>query len=77
MPASPSSVLSQGYGAWGSVNLLPTLGFGIGAAAIAIIGIQIPRAAAVLGGGQEGALVLGGGQRAATINTGGAEGVNL
>lgn len=27
--ASPSSVLSMGYGSWGSVNLLPTLGFGL------------------------------------------------
>lgn len=29
--ASPSSVLSMGYGSWGSVNLLPTLGYGTGA----------------------------------------------
>jgi hypothetical protein len=34
--ASPSTVLSQGYGSWGSVYLLPTLGFGIGGAAIGI-----------------------------------------
>ncbi len=27
---SPSSVLTLGYGAWGSVNDLPTLGFGFG-----------------------------------------------
>lgn len=28
--ASPSTVLSLGYGSFGSVNLLPTLGFGAG-----------------------------------------------
>ena len=27
--ASPSTVISEGFGSWGSVNLLPTLGFGI------------------------------------------------
>lgn len=26
--ASPSSVLTLGFGPWGSVNLLPTLGYG-------------------------------------------------
>lgn len=30
--ASPSTVITEGYGSFGSVNLLPTLGFGIGAA---------------------------------------------
>lgn len=25
---TPSSVLSLGYGAWGGINLLPTMGFG-------------------------------------------------
>jgi hypothetical protein len=33
--ASPSSVLTLGYGSWGSVNLLPTLGYGQGAVAAA------------------------------------------
>jgi hypothetical protein len=28
MAASPSSVITLGYGSWGSVNLIPTLGFG-------------------------------------------------
>lgn len=28
--ASPSTVLTRGYGDWSSVNLLPTLGYGIG-----------------------------------------------
>lgn len=28
--ASPSTVLTRGFGSWGSVNLLPTLGYGIG-----------------------------------------------
>lgn len=37
--ASPSTVLSQGFGSWGSVHLLPTLGFGIGAS---IAGIDRP-----------------------------------
>lgn len=36
--ASPSSVLTRGLGSWGSVNLLPTLGYGIGAAAAVIVG---------------------------------------
>lgn len=31
--ASPSTVLTHGFGSWGSVNLLPTLGYGIGAEA--------------------------------------------
>ena len=30
--ASPSTVVSLGFGSWGSVNLLLTLGFGIGVA---------------------------------------------
>jgi hypothetical protein len=29
MAASPSSVLTLGYGSWGSVNLVPTLGYGV------------------------------------------------
>lgn len=29
--ASPSTVLTRGYGSWGTVNELPTLGYGIGA----------------------------------------------
>lgn len=32
--ASPSSVLSLGLGSWGSVNLLPTLGYGVGEAVV-------------------------------------------
>ena len=32
LTASPSTVLSEGYGVWGSIYLLPTLGFGIPAA---------------------------------------------
>ena len=32
MDGSPSSVLTIGLGSWGSVNLLTTLGLGIGAA---------------------------------------------
>ncbi len=32
--ASPSTVLTRGYGSWGGVNLLPTLGYGIGAAIV-------------------------------------------
>lgn len=31
--ASPSSILSLGYGSWGSVNDVITLGYGISAAA--------------------------------------------
>ena len=31
MDGSPSSVLTLGFGSWGSVNLVVTLGFGIGA----------------------------------------------
>lgn len=31
---SPSTIITLGYGAFGDVNLLPTLGFGIGAAII-------------------------------------------
>jgi hypothetical protein len=29
--ASPSTVLTRGYGSWGTVNALPTLGYGISA----------------------------------------------
>lgn len=32
--ASPSTVLTLGYGSFGGVNLLPTLGFGLGVAAV-------------------------------------------
>ena len=34
MNGSPSSVLTMGYGAWGSTGLVLTLGYGIGAAAV-------------------------------------------
>lgn len=36
--ASPSTVISLGYGSWGSVNLVPTLGYGSGAAPVVIDG---------------------------------------
>lgn len=29
MAASPSTVITLGYGTWGGVNLLPTIGYGI------------------------------------------------
>lgn len=31
--ATPSTVLSMGYGVWGSIYLLPTMGFGVPATA--------------------------------------------
>lgn len=34
MNGSPSSVISMGYGNWGSPGLVLTLGYGIGAAAV-------------------------------------------
>lgn len=34
MTGSPSSVISMGYGPWGSTGLVLTLGYGIGAAAV-------------------------------------------
>ena len=34
MNGSPSSVLTMGLGSWASVNLLTTLGYGIGAATV-------------------------------------------
>jgi hypothetical protein len=34
MNGSPSSVITLGYGAWGSTGLVVTLGYGIGAAAV-------------------------------------------
>lgn len=36
--ASPSTVITLGFGSFGSVNLLPTLGYGIGAAVSSVIG---------------------------------------
>lgn len=44
--ASPSSVISLGYGSWGSVNLLPTLGYGVGEAAPAAVGVVTASATA-------------------------------
>lgn len=41
MAASPSSVLTRGLGVWGSVNLLPTLGLGIGTASTAILSVPV------------------------------------
>ena len=35
--ASPSTVITLGYGGFGSVNLLPTLGYGIGAAVVLVL----------------------------------------
>lgn len=40
--ASPSSVLTRGLGDWGSVNLMVTLGYGIGADTGAISSEYIP-----------------------------------
>lgn len=31
MNGSPSAIVSLGFGSWGSVNLIVTLGFGVGA----------------------------------------------
>jgi hypothetical protein len=36
--ASPSTVITMGFGSFGSVNLLPTLGYGIGAASTPMFG---------------------------------------
>jgi hypothetical protein len=40
MAASPSSVLTLGYGSWGSANLVPTLGYGSGEADVVTEGVQ-------------------------------------
>ena len=40
MAASPSSVLTLGYGDWGSVNLVPTLGYGAAEEAVANAGLE-------------------------------------
>lgn len=40
MAASPSSVLTMGLGSWAGVELVPTLGYGIGAAAAVGIALQ-------------------------------------
>lgn len=50
--ASPSTVLTLGYGDWGSVNEVPTLGYGIGvvpAVAVVHTALRVPRRDAVLG----------------------------
>ena len=39
--ASPSTVISRGYGSWGTVNELPTIGYGIGAAPAGIEAAEI------------------------------------
>lgn len=47
--ASPSTVVSLGYGSFGSINLLPTLGFGQGEApeagipSVPAVGVTINR----------------------------------
>ena len=38
MNGTPSSVLTMGYGTWGSTGLVLTLGYGIGAAAAVYAG---------------------------------------
>lgn len=45
LTASPSTVLSEGYGTWGSIYLLPTLGYGIPAQAITATTFWRPYAA--------------------------------
>ncbi len=35
--ASPSTVISLGYGSWGDVNELPTLGYGQGQVVVPVI----------------------------------------
>lgn len=36
--ASPSTVITLGYGSFGSVNAVPTLGYGIGSAVVIVPG---------------------------------------
>ena len=38
MTGSPSSVITLGYGSWGSTGLVLTLGYGIGVAAVVYAG---------------------------------------
>lgn len=38
---SIASVATRGYGTWGSVNLVPTLGYGIGAAVAILVYTRI------------------------------------
>jgi hypothetical protein len=52
--ASPSTVITLGYGSFGSVNLVPTLGYGISTAVIVsgpymVIAAQVTMAGAVSG----------------------------
>lgn len=52
--ASPSTVITLGYGSFGSVNLLPTLGYGIGAQVDVVYGPMFCVAQAYIPGAQQG-----------------------
>lgn len=62
--ASPSTVITEGYGSFGSVNLLPTLGYGIGSGAVvsgtgaatALRGVDTSRTALASADGSRAAL---------------------
>lgn len=72
MSATASTVLSLGYGSWGSVYLLPTLGFGIGIVAttpgqmkhgqVGTIGMVVGEVAKIESAGQSGEMGLKRGQ---------------
>lgn len=68
--ASPSSVLTMGLGAWGSVNLIPTLGYGI---SNAIEGPYCVAAQDIFTAGQVMGEVFTAGQVEGGIFTAGAE----
>ena len=62
--ATPSTVLTQGFGSWGNVNLLPTLGFGIGEALILVYGpVRLEQSAVYVPGVQQASVYVPGNQQ--------------
>lgn len=59
---SVSTVVTMGYGSFGSVNKLPTLGYGIGAAVVLVYGpARVTAAAVYVPGGKAAAVYQPGG----------------
>ena len=72
--ASPSTVITLGYGTFGSVNLVPTLGYG-SSAVIAVGGPYFFQAAAwFAAGADEGSIYAAGAEKGSWFGSGAEEG---
>jgi hypothetical protein len=74
--ASPSTVITLGYGTFGSVNLLPTVGYGSSAAVAGVAGpFCFHEGLAFSPGGTDGLTFSPGGSEGLPYVAGGSEGI--